>query len=343
MRGALGGRSGERWRRRAGRVVAVGSWSCVAAALAGWAALYWGDLWWPATVWQFLPRWPLALPPALLAPAAVVLRRRSLGPLLLATILPLGPVMGLNIPWGTLRPAGPGGARLCVVTCNLHYTRPELSALVQLVAAARPDVLALQNMSGTALAEQAVGPGWHAHRGPGLLLVSRYPIRSAECLGDESTGESGAAMRYELDTPAGTVSLFQLHFASPRKGLWSAAGERPGGTAALEAQSALRRRQSENLARAAGRVPGPVLLAGDFNTPPQSAIFRQVWADYTDAFAAAGWGWGYTFISRRALGRIDHILMGPGWRCDRCWVGPDVGSPHRPVIAELTWSSPGPA
>jgi endonuclease/exonuclease/phosphatase (EEP) superfamily protein YafD len=43
--------------------------------------------------------------------------------------------------------------------------------------------------------------------------------------------------------------------------------------------------------------------------------------------------------------RIDHILAGPGWQAERCWVGPDVGSPHRPVIADLIWTGPvaGPA
>jgi vancomycin resistance protein VanJ len=42
--------------------------------------------------------------------------------------------------------------------------------------------------------------------------------------------------------------------------------------------------------------------------------------------------------------RIDHILAGPGWYCARCWVGPDVGSPHRPVLADLiaTWKGENP-
>ena len=106
----------------------------------------------------------------------------------------------------------------------------------------------------------------------------------------------------------------------------------------LEANNELRWKQSEYLgAGEAAAVAGPVLLAGDFNTPPESAIFRRLWTPYTDAFGAAGWGWGYTFIGGRTRVRIDHILAGPGWYCERCWVGPDVGSPHRPVITDLTW------
>jgi endonuclease/exonuclease/phosphatase (EEP) superfamily protein YafD len=89
------------------------------------------------------------------------------------------------------------------------------------------------------------------------------------------------------------------------------------------------------------KVTSPVLVMGDFNTPPESAIFRRVWGRYTDAFASAGWGWGYTFFTMRKIAvRIDHILAGPGWYCERCWVGPDVGSPHRPLLAELILVQP---
>jgi vancomycin resistance protein VanJ len=79
-------------------------------------------------------------------------------------------------------------------------------------------------------------------------------------------------------------------------------------------------------------------VMGDFNTPPESRIFPQVWGGYTDAFSAAGWGWGYTFIGARTTVRIDHILAGRGWRVTDCRVGPNVGSPHRPVIAGLVWT-----
>ena len=35
--------------------------------------------------------------------------------------------------------------------------------------------------------------------------------------------------------------------------------------------------------------------------------------------------------------RIDHILIGGLGQASQCWVGPDVGSPHRPVIAVAIW------
>src|SRR5262249_28977217 len=100
-------------------------------------------------------------------------------------------------------------------------------------------------------------------------------------------------------------------------------------------------RQSRAVAAEAAAVRGPLLLVGDFNTPPESAIFREVWGGYTDAFTAAGWGWGYTFYGGRTSGRVDHVLAGPAWRCRRCRVAPDLGSPHRPVLADLEWQGYG--
>ena len=172
---------------------------------------------------------------------------------------------------------------------------------------------------------------------PGLFLASRHPIRRADRLGDDSTGERGSVMRYELDTPAGAVTVFNLHLATPRKGLGALVSFDQQGLDEIRANSELRWRQSESVAAEAGRVAGPVLLVGDFNTPPESAIFRRVWSGYADAFSDAGWGWGYTFRTRRTAVRIDHVLVGGGGWATKCWVGPDVGSPHRPVLADVAW------
>jgi endonuclease/exonuclease/phosphatase (EEP) superfamily protein YafD len=87
-----------------------------------------------------------------------------------------------------------------------------------------------------------------------------------------------------------------------------------------------------------------LILAGDFNMPTESAIYRTFWAAYANAFSDAGWGFGYTEwpgMRRLPFGiRIDHILAGPGWHPLRCWVGPNIGSDHLPLIAELAGAGP---
>jgi vancomycin resistance protein VanJ len=134
------------------------------------------------------------------------------------------------------------------------------------------------------------------------------------------------------------VTFISVHLASPRHGIYEVIHDRARGPADIQASSDRRWEQSEFLAHEAAEVSGPKLLAGDFNTPPESAIYRGLWEPYTDAFTAAGWGWGYTFYGGRTTVRIDHIFAGRGWHCVHCWVGPDIGSPHRPVLADLVWT-----
>ena len=330
-------RAAGRWRRRAGLAVEAVGWLCLVALLAAWAALRAGDLWAPATLLMFAPRCVLALPPALLLPVALVVRRRALRPLVPALLVAVGPVAGGGVPWGRLGSDPPAGPRLRVLSCNMHYAKVDPGPLDRLVEEARPDVVALQEWRDSARSDILLGDGWHTHRVSGLFLASRFPVRRADRLGDSSTGEKGSVMRYELDTPAGVVTVFNLHLATPRGGLGALAGFDPRGLDEVRANSELRWRQSESVAAEAGRAAGPVLLVGDFNTPPGSALFRRVWSGYADAFSEAGWGWGYTFRTRRAAVRIDHVLVGGGGWATGCRVGPDVGSPHRPVLADVAW------
>jgi vancomycin resistance protein VanJ len=323
---------------RLGRVVAVGSWLGVLLVLAGWAVVHAGDLWWPATLLLFGPRWLFALPLVPLLIAALLWRRRSLLVVLLALLLVFGPLMGFHVPWRGSPPAAPPGWRVRVLTCNIHYKIPVKSPLQRLLADASPDIVAIQELPRSKpfdYSDYFAEDEWYVHPAGGLFLASRYPIRKADSLGGRSMRVPGLLMRYELETPAGLVALFSLHFASPREGLYGATHQPVGGIAELEENSAVRLRQSENLVGLADAETGPVLLMGDFNTPSESAIYCRVWSRYRDAFAEAGWGWGYTFYGGKTAVRIDHVLTGPGWYCEQCWVGPSIGSPHHPLLADL--------
>jgi endonuclease/exonuclease/phosphatase (EEP) superfamily protein YafD len=246
--------------------------------------------------------------------------------------------MGFCIPWERLLSNPVRGQRLRLLTCNLHHAEHSSPRLDELLAQTRPDIVVLQEWRGPNQSTELTKPAWRDfHKTHNQFLASAYALRRATRIGKTSSRENGSVMRYELTTPAGVVTLFSIHLASPREGLTKVVREPGQAPEDVEEGSQLRWQQSENLAREVGQVTGPVLLAGDFNTPPESAMFRRLWANCTDAFGSAGWGWGYTFQGGHTLVRIDHILAGPGWHCDRCWVGPNVGSPHRPVIADLTW------
>jgi endonuclease/exonuclease/phosphatase (EEP) superfamily protein YafD len=87
-----------------------------------------------------------------------------------------------------------------------------------------------------------------------------------------------------------------------------------------------------------GRLP--VIVAGDFNMTPESVIYRRRFGHLQNAFSTAGWGWGGTKFTRIHSVRIDHVLADDHWQIARCEVGPDVGSDHRPVVAELLFRQP---
>jgi endonuclease/exonuclease/phosphatase (EEP) superfamily protein YafD len=326
------------------RAVMVVSWSCLAyfAAIFGLWALLWtvGDRWWLATLVTYGPRWVWAAPLSILIPAAAVIRPKLLWLLLIAGVVVIGPVMGFCVPRPTMAGEPAAAFTIRVLTCNAGGVDLRPGALAELIAATRPDVVALQEGSVRSLPAGSWSDGWDLR----TTVASRYPILEVEKLRREDLGGDGFVTRFDLDTPGGLVHFFNLHLETVREGLEAvlSSKRRPWkGAPGLSANIDLRARESEVASRWVGEVSGPVLIAGDFNLPADSDIFQLFWSPYTDAFSSAGLGLGYTKFTRWHGIRIDHILAGPGWRCRRCWVGPDVGSDHRPVLADLVWIGTG--
>jgi vancomycin resistance protein VanJ len=320
---------------RRGRKTAWLSWLYLAALLAVWALLATvSDEWWPVTLVMFLPRWIWGVPLVVLALMAAVLRPRLLGGLLAGAVVVAWPLMGLCIPWPRPSAAEAGRFRCRVLTCNVHR-RP--FGVRTAIAQVRPDIVVLQDCSQHLLGPQDFGDGdWHVQGSGQFLVASRYPIRDFTELRPPDA-PADMVVRARLETPAGLVRFYNLHLASPRQALVAVRRRGWNGGEQLQANSDFRRSQSEAITAWIGREDGPLLVAGDFNTPCDSTIYRDFWSRYANAFSEAGLGWGYTYYANRTALRIDHILAGPGWRCRDCWVGPEVGSEHRPVIADLEW------
>lgn len=312
----------------------------VVGLLAVWSALDWaGDRWWMATVVLYAPRWLWGLPLCVLVPVAAVKHVRLLWLLVLVSAIVIGPIMGLCLPWRILLAPEKDGPRLRVLTCNSDYRDLDPTRFGALLNEVKPDIVAMQDVSTREMASVFNRDGWHVQINHGLYLASRYPIRAVETFDpDQFRPGLGGAACYDLETPAGIVHCFNLHLATPRWGLLAVIRGHSRGAEKLQANSDLRLRQSTTIRRRASTLPGPVLLAGDFNTLVESAIYHECWSGYTNAFSAAGLGWGNTHLTWHTGVRIDHILASPGWQVRRCWVGPDVGSAHRPVIADLSWN-----
>lgn len=309
-----------------------------------WLMLHFaGDRWWLATMMLYGPRWVYGLPLAILVPAAAIGRRRRLLWLLAASVVVvIWPIMGLCLPLGRL--ARPDGVHLRVLTFNVDGNAVNGKALAELVEKEQPDVVALQECAGD---DRYQWPGgWHVLRHGELLVASRYPIREVNSVSGKRTGHvwpRPSLLHCILTLPGGEVDFGCVHLPSPRWGLTGVLDRRtllaPSRSALIGEENGERRRQSEEAAALVEDVAGPLILAGDFNLPGDSQVYRRSWGRYRDAFSTSGFGFGNTMrprVRRLPFGiRIDHVLTSPHWRPRRCWVGPDIGPKHLPLIAEL--------
>lgn len=313
--------------------LAGGAWLLSLAVIA--AAVYGpGERLWPVSVFLFGPRRALLLPLVVLLPAAARFDRWSLGPLLAGAALSASPIFGLNVPWDRLLEQDRPGPALRLASWNAGGggVRPEdVAALVREEA---PDVLALQECPGGVETPE----GWQGHGVGGMVLLSRLPILDAAVRRREEAWEREAELevvRYTLDTPLGRVDLTNVHLETPREGL-KALRSAWAGVPALEARTA-RRELGARRARAFADAGTAALrlVAGDFNTPVESHLFREHWSGLRDCHSAAGWGFGFTKRTRVYRTRIDHVLAGPGLECVSARTGRFGEGDHAPVIVEV--------
>lgn len=340
----------ERTMQRIRLALGAASWSYLVAVLTIWA-LTWisGDRWWFATLILFAPRWIVALPLAPLLPLAAVVRRRLLSPLLTAAGVLLFGVMGLCVPWTTL------GARsekhaIRVLSSNVQGGSVDQDAFLSLIAQVGPDVVALQECSADASANWP--KGWSVVQRGHLLIASRHSIDEVQISlrkNPPSKWPRINAIYGTVRSPAGPIGVCSVHLRTPRNGLSQVIDRQtlvsPSRSSPLKADICYRAEESKRLAGWISGFKAGDVIAGDFSMPVESTIYRDCWSEYSNAFSTAGFGLGHTKTSSirglRYGTRIDHVLLGRGWRASRCWVGPDVGSDHRPLVADVCLARQG--
>ncbi|MGA2233136.1 MAG: endonuclease/exonuclease/phosphatase family protein [Tepidisphaeraceae bacterium] len=298
------------------------------------------DSWWIATLILFGPRWVFGVPLLLLLPAVLITNRRMLVLVVVEIFLLMFGIMDFRVPWRTVIYSQPTGPHLRLISCNIHRTRLLAAQFSQLIDQTNPDVVALQEWTSQDQAALFSKGRWFLRRDGELFLASRTPIKSAQDLIQGQWGPAGSAVYYQVDFNGGELNLINLHLASPHIEFADAINGAPQGPDEVANNSAARSDQSTLIANFARSLHAPTILLGDFNTPADSPIFQNSWIDDSDAFGIAGWGIGHTYFTRFSSVRIDHILAPAAWQVTSCWVGPDEGSPHHPVIADLEWVDP---
>ena len=255
-----------------------------------------------------------------------------------------GPLMEICVPWSAWRL--PDGKPVTVLTCNVQGLAYSPSKLGELIARTHPDLIALQECSDEDHLDALAG--FHTFRRGELVVASHWPLTLCDFPSNRDPQRSwprSDLLIATAQTPFGTLHFCTVHFDTPRFGLSRALDRktilRPARSSLIVEETVRRERESHQVAALIARLPKPVIVAGDFNMPADSNIFRDCWSGWRNAFSDAGWGDGHTVhvaTSSVKFGhRIDHILSDPQLRASRSWVESEIGSDHSPLIAELRW------
>lgn len=297
-------------------------------------ALLWttGDSWPPAFALLYGPRWSTLALLLFSLPLIQQHPRRGLGFFLLTLLIILVGLMGLRIGPARLLPRGATALR--VLTYNLHSSSKVRDAMLSQLERLQVDVALAVECSGASL---RLPEGWEARTQGEMCIFSRYPITEWTPYPQSRSLARGSIMLNGRPVDVGVV-----HLTSPRAALTSylskdLRGELKGNLARNAAERHWKAYRASGFLTSNGR---PLIVGGDFNLPPESRLYRQAFAGYQDAFESAGWGFGFTWRSSWHGLRIDHLLLAGGAKAVRTWLGPDLGSDHLPVIADIRLPQP---
>jgi endonuclease/exonuclease/phosphatase (EEP) superfamily protein YafD len=327
-----------------GRFLLGASWAYAALVILALVLIRWvGDRWWGVVLLLLLPRWALLGPVAALAVASGVRRCPGHWALQAATALVIaGPLMGFSAPVRQLWERPPAGERVRLVTFNRGYSNPG-TTLRDWLARERVDVVCFQEGERHASVTQALlGEGWYVNRNG--MIASRFPIveELPEFAPRYAPGERWTALldRARVRAPSGTEFLVaSAHLPTLRPAFDQFF--RGDGPSTLQRHADWWGREMERVLSALAEANDlPLLVAGDFNLPSDDSTMAALRAHFRFAFDEAGWGYGYTRPTGLPWVRIDHVLAGPEWSVTSCRVGPDFGSDHLPILAELVLPPP---
>ena len=270
-----------------------------------------------------------ALPVLVAAAIAFAARwRRTAVVGLVAGLLMLMPLFREYIPKSTPVVHGP---TMRILSMNVYVENSNFAAIHAAIDAANADVIVLVEIDWR---------NWHPiidpltarypHEfsgnlyGAGVVVLSRLPFLNPAT----QPTHPGFPRPLVFNLGGRELALYGVHLVSPRRHTWY-----------IERN----REQTETLAKLAEESKRPIVIAGDLNFSQLSPnYFRISSTGLRSTQDIVGFGVGNTWgpiwspWMNRILGfRIDHILLSPQLTATTHHVGPDTGSDHRPIIADI--------
>jgi vancomycin resistance protein VanJ len=283
-------------------------------------------VWW-ATVLAYVPQHLYVVPIAVLLLWA--LWKRNWWSLLLNTsclLFWLFILMGfaVNLPMAQTEQT------LKVMTFNIREDGVNANQVAALVNQHQLDLIAFQEVKNQNWVDEVKSllPSWYSAYEKETATFSRFPI-----VGERSYPVAGldrVFLEIELDTPLGKLAVFNVHLGTV---LITYGPER------MTQTTARRWEQLKVLLDTIETQSNPIILLGDFNTTPRSALYRELNNHLENTFAHSGFGFGYTFRSDLPVIRIDHIWLSHELTSQKSYVLPLVASDHRPLFTEFRVAS----
>jgi endonuclease/exonuclease/phosphatase (EEP) superfamily protein YafD len=292
----------------------------------------------------FAPRWWAVLPWVVLLPLAFRAGRRTVLVAMVGLLVCLFGVgqFELPAPWRLLAGGWNRRGDIRVVTYNTDLSEPLAERLRADLIAWDADIILLQDCP-TIVADslRAVYP--RAVALSGFCVASRWPVLGARAAASLAPADARLwrgpfAVRARVQTPFGVLPVYSVHLPSPRQALSAARWPRPRELQPLLDRSIAERGDAS--AAVSGVVPRQAsrfVVAGDFNLPYGSAILGRDWGDLINAFARAGFGFGYTMQAGIFPVRIDHVLVSETLEPRQARVLSGYPSEHQPVVVDLEW------
>jgi len=286
------------------------------------------------TLISYAPRWIWGCPALLLLPATVWKRSAAL-PVILSLAITGGPLMQFQ--FGSMHAVAPAAAPLRLLTFNAASKNEVADGLISAMIAEQPDIVAIQECPPAIKNELSKRAEWSVDSFIRLCVASRFGLDRRITLDRSALGGSDAlALQHTIATPAGEMQLVNLHLETVRQGLQPLLERDPNGIDLLQGNFKFRELESIAVNRFI-TAPDRAVIAGDFNMPTDSALYRRHWSNWLDAFEAVGSGYGYTKFTRWHGIRIDHVLLGTRWRAVSAeTIAIGGGSDHHAVLVTLT-------
>ncbi|MFI5676285.1 endonuclease/exonuclease/phosphatase family protein [Streptomyces cellulosae] len=265
----------------------------------------------------FLPWLGLCVPVLVL----FALARRS-ATALIAVLFPA--IVWLNLFGGLLGDKAGTGGDLTVATHNVNADNPDPSGTARDVAASGADVVALEELTTSAVPvyEQALASTYKYHAVEGTVgLWSKYPLTGVKAV-DIKLGWT-RAMRATVTAPAGQVAVYVAHLPSVR----------------VKMEAGFTARQRDKSADALGEAIAHekltrVVLLGDLNGTMNDRALNGVTSQMRSTQGAAGSGFGFSWPASFPMARIDQIMV-KGIEPESSWTLPATSSDHLPVAARV--------